>query len=169
MSRVVRRVEFNPSRYVRNGLTENEIWEIKELFDQFDTDGSGTITVQELKAAFQGMGINDSQFLYSILNEFDKDRSGYLDLDEFVNLMVGSNQDSDSREDIRKVYSMIVGDELNRGVNSKIQLQHLRKIAKELNEHMSDEELLDMIGRADNDKDGAVDFEEFYAICTKRV
>jgi calcium-binding protein CML len=165
--KVIRRVEFNPSRYCRNGLTENEIWEIKELFDQFDADGSGTISVQELRQAFAGMGINDNAFLYSILSEFDKDKSGFLDLDEFVNMMVGSNQDSDSRDDIRKVYSMIVGDDGQR--YGKIQLQHLRKIAKELNEHMTDEELLDMIGKADNDKDGAVDFEEFYQIVTKKI
>jgi Ca2+-binding EF-hand superfamily protein len=166
--RVIRRVEFVPSRYCRNGLTETEIMEIKELFDQFDTDGNGTISIEELRQAFSSMGVNDNQFLFSILQEFDKDRSGYLDIDEFVNMMVGSNQDTDSREDIRKVFNLILGEEGQR-YGGKIQVQHLRKIAKELNEHMSDEEIFDMIGKADIDKDGAVDFEEFYQIVTKKI
>ena len=30
---------FNPKQYERPGLTEDEILEIKEAFDLFDTDG----------------------------------------------------------------------------------------------------------------------------------
>jgi Ca2+-binding EF-hand superfamily protein len=169
MSRVIRRVDFNPSRYVRNGLTESEIWEIKELFDQFDLDGNGTISVQELKTALGGIGLNDNQTVNQIWSEVDKDKSGYIDLDEFITMLVGPNQDTESREDIRKVYQLFLGDDANSRVNSKLQLQHLRKIAKELNEQMSDEELHELITRADNDRDGAVDFEEFYAIMTRKI
>ena len=168
MSRVIRRVEFNPSRYVRNGLTEFEIYEIKELFDQFDTDGSGTISVQELRSALSGIGLNDNQTINQIWSEVDRDKNGQIDLDEFITMLVGPNQDTESREDIRKVYQLFLGDDANR-VNSKLQLQHLRRIAKELNEHMTDEELLELISRADNDRDGAVDFEEFYAIMTRKI
>lgn len=35
----------------RPGLTEDEIEEIREAFNLFDTDGSGTIDPKELKAA----------------------------------------------------------------------------------------------------------------------
>ena len=42
---------FNAKRYERPGLTEDEIEEIKEAFDLFDSDGSGTIDPKELKAA----------------------------------------------------------------------------------------------------------------------
>ena len=168
MSRVIRRVEFNPSRYVRNGLTEFEIWEIKELFDQFDTDGNGTISVQELRQALGGLGINDNQTINQIWAEVDKDKSGYIDLDEFITMLVGPNQDTESREDIRKVYTLFLGDDVNRP-GSKLQLQHLRKIARELNEQMSDEELMELVTRADNDRDGAVDFEEFYAMMTRKI
>ena len=35
----------------RPGLTADEVEEIKEAFNLFDTDGSGTIDPQELKAA----------------------------------------------------------------------------------------------------------------------
>jgi centrin-1 len=42
---------FNAKRYERPGLTEDEIEEIKEAFDLFDSDGSGTIDPKELKSA----------------------------------------------------------------------------------------------------------------------
>lgn len=40
---------FNPKSYVRPGLTEEDVTQIKEAFDIFDTDGSGTVEPKELK------------------------------------------------------------------------------------------------------------------------
>jgi len=84
-------------------------------------------------------------------------------------MLVGPSQDTDSREDIRKVYGLFLGDDAGSRVNNKLQVHHLKRIAKELNEHMTDEELLELIQRADNDRDGAVDFEEFYQIMTRKI
>ena len=41
----------------RPGLSEEEIEEIREAFNLFDTDGSGTIDPKELKAAMQSLGL----------------------------------------------------------------------------------------------------------------
>ncbi len=38
------------------GLTEEEIEEIREAFNLFDADGSGSIDPKELKAAMQSLG-----------------------------------------------------------------------------------------------------------------
>ena len=40
----------------RSELTEEQRQEIKEAFDLFDTDGSGTIDPKELRAAMQSLG-----------------------------------------------------------------------------------------------------------------
>jgi centrin-1 len=37
----------------RSGLTEEQKQEIREAFDLFDTDGSGTIDAKELKVAMR--------------------------------------------------------------------------------------------------------------------
>jgi centrin-1 len=42
--------------FERPGLTEDEIDEIREAFNLFDTDGTGTIDPRELKAAMQSLG-----------------------------------------------------------------------------------------------------------------
>ena len=36
---------FDPKTYIRPGLAEDEILEIKEAFDLFDTDGTGNNTI----------------------------------------------------------------------------------------------------------------------------
>ena len=40
----------------RSELTEEQRQEIKEAFDLFDTDGSGTIDAKELKVAMRALG-----------------------------------------------------------------------------------------------------------------
>jgi centrin-1 len=45
----------------------------------------------------------------------------------------------------------------------------LRRVAKELGESMDDNELQEMIERADSDGDGLVNFEDFYNIMTKKT
>ena len=42
--------------FERPGLTEDEVEEIREAFNLFDTDGSGTIDPKELKAAMESLG-----------------------------------------------------------------------------------------------------------------
>jgi Ca2+-binding EF-hand superfamily protein len=43
----------------RPGLTEDEIEEIREAFNLFDTDGSGKIDPKELRAAMQSLGFEN--------------------------------------------------------------------------------------------------------------
>jgi len=50
------RQNWKASGYIRPGLTEDEVEEIKEAFDLFDTDGSGSIDPKELRAAMQSLG-----------------------------------------------------------------------------------------------------------------
>ena len=50
------KAKFSANKYLRPGLTEDEIEEIKEAFDLFDTDGSGSIDPKELRAAMQSLG-----------------------------------------------------------------------------------------------------------------
>ncbi|MCQ2820640.1 MAG: EF-hand domain-containing protein [archaeon] len=74
--------------------------------------------------------------------------------------------DKDTREDLKRVYDLFIGDDENA---KGIELKHLRRVAKELNETIKDDELNEMITRADLNKDGRVDFEEFYTIMTKKI
>jgi centrin-1 len=160
---------FNPSKYVRNGLTEDIVMEIKEAFDNYDTDKSGNISINELKDALMAMGIDaKANTLVAMMAEIDKDKSGFIDFDEFFEVITFQMGDSDSREDLWKVYQLFLGPDGGQR-NAKIGFQHLKRAFREIHEEISDEELMDLIGKADNDRDGHVDFEEFYAFMTKRV
>lgn len=159
--------EFNPKNYEKNGLTEDEVMEIKEAFDLFDSDKSGEIDTEELKQALKNLGIDaKNQTLANMMADLDKDGSGKIDFSEFIEMMTAKMSDRDTREDLEKVFKLFLGDD---DKADKIMLKHLKRVARELNETMSEEELQEMITRADLNKDQGVDFEEFYQIMTKKI
>ena len=158
--------KFDTKNYEKNGLTEDEVLEIKEAFDLFDTDHSGEIDVAELKQALMNLGIDTkNQTLQNMLADIDKNGNANIDFDEFIDMMTAKMSDKDTREDLEKVLELFIGDDNT----DKIDIRHLKRVCKELNENMSDEELNEMIVRADSDRDGKVTFEDFYAIMTKKI
>jgi|Transcript_246 Ca2+-binding EF-hand superfamily protein len=57
----------------RRGLTEDEIEEIREAFNLFDTDGSGAIDPRELRAAMQSLGFESKNpTIYSMIADLDR-------------------------------------------------------------------------------------------------
>jgi len=151
--------------YERPGLSKEEIEEIREAFNLFDTDGSGTIDPKELKAAMQSLGFEaKNATIYQMIGDIDKDGSGSIDFEEFLDMMTAKMSDKDSRADIAKVFNLF--DDNNTG---RITIKNLKKVAKELGETMSEAELMEMIDRADQDNDGEINQEEFYMIMTKKT
>ena len=98
--------------YERPGLSEEEIEEIREAFNLFDTDGSGTIDPKELKAAMQSLGFEaKNQTIYQMIGDIDKDNDGSIDFEEFLDMMTAKMSDKDTREDIQKVFNLFDDDQ----------------------------------------------------------
>ena len=99
-----------------------------------------------------------------MISDLDKDGSGAIDFDEFLDMMTARMSDKDTKEDINKVFRLFDDDK-----TGYITIKNLRRVAKELGETMTDEELMEMIERADSDGDGQVSAEDFYNIMTKKA
>jgi centrin-1 len=70
----------------------------------------------------------------------------------------------DPKEEMMKTFRLF--DDDNTG---KISFKNLKRVAKELGERMTDEELQGMIEMADKDGDGEVNADEFMKIMKKNV
>ena len=92
----------------------------------------------------------------------EKDTNQSITLDEFMTIVVPRLKPRNSREEIMKIFKLF--DEDNTG---KISFKNLKKVAKELGENISDNELRDLIQEADRDNDGLVTPEEFYRVMSK--
>lgn len=102
--------------------------------------------------------------MYQMIAKIDKEGSGQVDFNEFLELMAARVSDKDSREDVLKVFALF--DAEGKG---RITLRDLTRVAKELGETLSEAELLEMIERADSNGDGEVSREDFIEIMTKKT
>ena len=149
----------------QGGLDEEAMEEIKEAFNLFDTEGKGSIDVRELKAAFRALGFQVKKVeIRQMFIDMDKDlSSAMVTYDEFVEMVTPRMQTRDSREEIMKVFALF--DDDNTGA---ISFKNLKRVATELGENLTDEELQEMIDEADRDGDGVINEEEFYRVMRKR-
>ena len=147
----------------KKGLTEEQRQEIREAFDLFDTDGSGSIDAKELKVAMRALGFEPKkEEVKKMISDVDTDGSGTIGFDDFMALMTAKMAERDPREEIMKAFRLFDDDE-----TGKITFKNLKRVAKELGETISDEELQEMIDEADRDGDGEVNEEEFFRIMKK--
>lgn len=73
---------------------------IKKTFQFFDQDGSGTLEIDEMKAALPLMGEDvPKEQVKALLKKVDRDKSGVIDLSEFVILVRGMNPKDDGEDD----------------------------------------------------------------------
>jgi centrin-1 len=77
-------------------------------------------------------------------------------------MMTAKMSERDSREEILKAFKLFDDDSTGR-----ITFKNLKRVAKELGENLTDEEIQEMIDEADRNGDGEVDEEEFYRIMKK--
>mmetsp|Transcript_32637 Transcript_32637/g.24103 ORF Transcript_32637/g.24103 Transcript_32637/m.24103 type:complete len:166 (+) Transcript_32637:20-517(+) len=147
----------------RTELTEEQKQEIKEAFDLFDTDGSGTIDAKELKVAMRALGFEPKkEEIRKMIADADKNGSGVIDFPEFLDMMTVKMAERDPREEMLKAFRLFDDDE-----TGKISFKNLKRVAKELGENMTDEEIQEMIDEADRDGDGEISEEEFMRIMKK--
>ena len=154
---------LKPTRKARNELTEEQKQEIKEAFDLFDTDGSGNIDQKELKVAMRALGFEPKTAeIKKMIQDVDKDGSGVIDYNEFCDMMTAKMAERDPKEEMAKAFRLFDDDNTN-----KISFKNLKRVAKELGENMTDDEIQEMIDEADRDGDGEISEEEFYRIMRK--
>lgn len=141
-------------------LTEEEVAEMKETFAMFDTDGGGSISMDELRQVMKKIGQNLSEKqLQELFIIADINGDGEIDFEEFKVMMQNAVGDSDRRKDLLEAFQVfdVNGD----GQTSK---QELKDLMGKFGQHLSDEELTAVMSEVDTDGSGEIDFEEFCQI-----
>ena len=111
---------------------------------------------QSLSAILNKLGINSAE-----KSNVPKSKD-QLGQEDFLKLMTAKMGERDGKEEILKAFRLFDDDD-----TGKISFKNLKRVAKELGETMTDEELQEMIEEADRDGDGEVNEEEFFRIMKK--
>ncbi|XP_020084244.1 calcium-dependent protein kinase 26 [Ananas comosus] len=147
-------------RVIAESLSEEEIAGLKEMFKTMDTDSSGAITFDELKAGLRRYGstLKDTE-IRDLMEAADIDNSGTIDYGEFIAATVHLNKLG------REEHLVAAFQYFDKDGSGYITVDELQQACVEHN--MTDAFLEDIIKEVDQDNDGRIDYGEFVAMMQK--
>ncbi|XP_071710347.1 calcium-dependent protein kinase 26-like [Rutidosis leptorrhynchoides] len=144
-------------RVIASKLSEEELAGLKQMFKIIDTDNSGYITFEELKAGLKKFGSNLKECeIYNLMQSADIDNNGTIDYEEFVAATLHVNQ-VDREDRLFAAFSYF-----DKDGSGYITLDELQQACKEFG--VDDVQLEEIIKEADQNNDGRIDYNEFVAM-----
>ncbi|XP_043709499.1 calcium-dependent protein kinase 29-like isoform X2 [Telopea speciosissima] len=148
-------------KVIAENLSEEDIKGLKEMFNNIDTDQSGTITYEELKTGLSRLGskLNEVE-LKQLMDAADVDKSGTIDYIEFITATMQRHR-LEKEENLYKAFQYFDTD--GSGFITRDELKH-SMTAHGMGDEASIDEVIDDV---DTDKDGRINYEEFSAMMRK--
>jgi calmodulin len=138
--------------------------EISQLFDFFDSNKDGRISVTELHLAIKAQNPHASTAqINQIMKEADKDNNKEVDRGEFTAVMLPQmkleviNNEKDF-DDLRRLFKQFDSDQ-----NNFLGKQEFKEALSHLQINLSEVQLNDLIREIDLDNNGIIDIDEFIA------
>lgn len=151
---------FNIKPYLKTGLSKNEILQMKEAFDLFDTEYKGYLELDSLKESLNEMGMCSKNDQISRLQDEGVEK---VDFGDFINLM-GAKTSCKSKEEVKKLYSIFLGDT---DFQKNLSVEEFTRVASELEMELAPNEIEEMIEACHPKEKGEISFDEFYVIMMK--
>ncbi|KAI4375446.1 hypothetical protein MLD38_013312 [Melastoma candidum] len=147
-------------RVIAERLSEEEIAGLREMFHTMDTDNSGAITYDELKAGLRRYGstMKDTE-IRDLMDAADVDNSGTIDYGEFIAATIHLNKLE------REEHLIAAFQYFDKDGSGYITIDELQQACTDHN--MTDVYIEDIIREVDQDNDGRIDYSEFVAMMQK--
>ncbi|XP_058090877.1 calcium-dependent protein kinase 29-like isoform X2 [Magnolia sinica] len=148
-------------KVIAENLSDEEIKGLKQMFNNMDTDQSGTITYEELKTGLSKLGskLTESE-VKQLLDAADVDKNGSIDYIEFVTATMHRHR-LEREENLFKAFQFFDIDK-----SGFITRDELKQALTEYG--MGDEVTInEVINDVDTDHDGRINYEEFVAMMKK--
>ena len=144
-------------------LDEDQLNDVRECFDLFDINRSGNIDYHEFKIAMRALGFDmKKEDVILAIREFDRSGRGKVDYPTFLAIATKKITTRDPHGEILKTFDLFDVDK-----SGRISVENLKKIAQDLGEDLSEEELKAMVEEFDRDLDGELSFSEFKYILSQ--
>ena len=152
---------------MKDGLSEEEIEEIKRAFNKYDINKTGKIEPKRFLKEMLSMGLNmKAPYIYKIMKEFDTEeveKNGGVPIDEILNAMNNQLGNTESEEGIKHIFDLFK----ENPEDDTLSLNSLKKIAFSFGIKITDEEIKNMLERASENGEGLT-FDEFCKVMIKQ-
>ncbi|XP_057540367.1 calcium-dependent protein kinase 33-like [Amaranthus tricolor] len=156
--RVMNKLKQLALKVIAENLPEEEIQGLKQMFANMDTDGSGSITYDELKEGLAQLGSKLTETeVKALMEAADQDGSGTIDYIEFITATMHRYR-LERDDQLYKAFQFF--DKDNSGFITTDELEHeMRSYG------IADENCIkDILTEVDTDNDGRINFDEFVAM-----
>merc|ERR1712072_1458001 len=142
-------------------FTEQQKQDFRKNFNLFDKKRTGSIPLPDMGTVLRSLGQNPTEAeLQALMEEVDKDKSGAIEFEEFVDLMSRTNKSKDQMQnEIREAFLTFDADG-----SGYITRDELVETLTTMGDPVDEEVINGMIQEADLDGDGKINYEEFTKI-----
>ena len=139
--------------------------ELKQTFEVFDEDGSGTIDAAEINKVLEELGVDRrNPLVLGIINRL-KEANKAIKFDEFIDIAAGAIGEVRTKDGIRRVFAL-----LDKNEDGHLDFEEFKYGLKSIQEHMNDEDILEMMHSTFINKktssNESFTFDEFYTVVT---
>eukprot|EP01123_Difflugia_compressa_P001147 TRINITY_DN1130_c0_g1_i3.p1 TRINITY_DN1130_c0_g1~~TRINITY_DN1130_c0_g1_i3.p1 ORF type:complete len:326 (-),score=71.81 TRINITY_DN1130_c0_g1_i3:169-1044(-) len=149
------KADFTITPESRKSLSADYLRDLKEAFDIFDKESSGSITSSNLGDILRSLGQNPTDDeVNKMVAKIDQDGNGTIDFDEFSDFMASAETASTSSLD--SAFKAI-----DENGNGKLDIGELKDVLTKLGEKPNDKQLESMMYAAGQSPEGEIDFDKF--------
>jgi len=140
-------------------LDDSEIEDLNRAFKSFDTNGDGTLSLQEIERAFKET--NTQADLEDFFQKVDFNHNSQIEYSTFIAAMLDQKY-FHRREHLWRAFKAI--DQENKNVITVDQLTEAFKNLDQTDAPVTHEEIQSIMQKTDTNQDGMISFEEFVAL-----
>jgi Ca2+-binding EF-hand superfamily protein len=144
-------------------FSKEELQSLEKAFKLF-ADRNGYMNFNNMAIAMKELKFDESEpVIYDLITELEAETKTSITYDEFIQKLTAKLQDRESPKATERVYELFVPDS-----NGTLNFQTLKKVANEIGDKTSDEDLERLIkSGASNGTD--IPYDEFHSIMTKDI
>jgi calcium-binding protein CML len=131
--------------------------ELREAFNEIDTNSSGHISVNELKSAYDYLGIRiDESDLKTIVDLMDINEDGKISFIEFAEATAKKFYQKYTKREIVEAFK-----EFDKNGSGFVSVEELRSVLSKKGRLYTQEQIAKLIESVDKDKNGLISIDEF--------
>lgn len=152
---------------MKDGLLDEEIEEIKRVFNKYDINKTGKINPKRFLKEMSSMGLDmKAPYIYKLMKEYDTEeveKNGGIPIDEVFKAINNKLGNTESEDGVKKIFDLFK----ENPDDNILTLNGLKEIASSLGIKVSDEEIKNMLERASQSGEGLT-FDEFCKVMIKQ-